>query len=43
MADWLRADIKKEALLIELPRPARIGKLYDNFAMFGEEAARRVP
>jgi hypothetical protein len=37
------ADIKKEARRIELLRPRRIGKLYDNFAMFGEEAPRCVP
>jgi hypothetical protein len=37
------ADIKKRGLLIELLSPAPTGKIYDNFAMFSEEAARSVP
>ena len=37
------ADIKKAALFVELPRLGRIVKLYDNFAMFSEEAAQCVP
>jgi hypothetical protein len=37
------ADIKKKALRIEFLRLSRIGKFYDNFAIFREEAARNVP